>query len=352
MSLKDKIVRLIRASGPISVAQYMHIALGDPNEGYYIARDPFGRDFITAPEISQIFGEMIGLFFVQAWEDRDRPAFRFVELGPGRGTLMADILRAAGKVRPEFLAKAKVSFVETSPLLRNVQQRTLEAHKAEWFLRFEDVPDDAPLFLVANEFFDALPIRQFVKGKTGWHERTVTAADEDLRFALSPDAVPDLLIPETARTAKEGSLFETCPAATALMQEIAARIGENGVALLIDYGHAASGLGDTLQAVKANAFADILDAPGDADITAHVDFGALAKVARENGHEVFGPRTQGAFLDGLGIGIRAAILKKKAPDHAVGIEAALERLTSPAQMGTLFKVLGVSDGKGLPGFVY
>ena len=352
-ALKDTILRLIRAQGPISVSQYMQIALGDPVGGYYMRADPIGRDFITAPEVSQIFGELIGLFFVQAWEDRGRPEkFHLVELGPGRGTLMADMLRVA-KIRPAFLEAAHVSLVETSPALRAVQAKTLAGMRVEWRSHFGDVPKDAPLFLIANEFFDALPARQFVRAERGWHERMVTAKDDALMFALAPDTVPGEMIPSLLRDAPLGAVFEFSPACQAIAKEIAYRILEpDGIALILDYGHAQSGLGDTFQAVKAHAYADPLAEPGEADLTFHVDFSALVQVATAAGGRVFGPAPQGSFLTILGIETRADQLRLASPNKVEEVDAAIDRLVNPAQMGATFKVVAFTSASAstLPGF--
>jgi NADH dehydrogenase [ubiquinone] 1 alpha subcomplex assembly factor 7 len=349
-ALKKKIIGRIREQGPINIAQYMEMALGDPGHGYYMTRDPLGRDFITAPEVSQIFGELIGSFFMQAWEDRGKPHhFHLVELGPGRGTLMADIMRAASKVRPIFVEAARIALAETSPVLRRVQAQTLSSLAVDWVSRFEDVPADAPLFLLANEFFDVLPIRQFVKSARGWHERMVTADGDDLHFTLTLNTIPIPSLAEVHNQAPIDSVKEINPAATALTREIARRIaGCDGVALIVDYGHATSGLGDTLQAVRENAFADPLTQPGDSDLTAHVDFAALTKAAREAGASVFGAVTQKDFLEALGIRLRAERLKLAQPQAAAEIDAAVDRLINPMQMGSLFKVLGYAAEGSAP----
>ena len=362
---KEKILRLIRAQGPISVAQYFQMALGDPEYGYYVRANPIGRDFITAPEVSQIFGELIGLLFVQAWEDRGRPSrFHLVELGPGRGTLMADMLRAA-KVRPAFLEAADINLVETSPALRAVQAQTLAGLRVEWRNHLSEAPRDAPLFLVANEFFDALPARQFVRTERGWHERMVTADGDALMFALAPAPTPSALFPppftgkanrgavEGARDVPIGAVFETSAASQAIAKDIAQRIStRGGVALIVDYGHFETGFGDTLQAVKDNNYADPLAEPGEADLTFHVDFAALAKAAVEAGAHVCRALTQAALLEALGISARASRLRQAAPQHASGVDAAVERLTDSAQMGTLFKALAICEAgsPGVPGF--
>jgi NADH dehydrogenase [ubiquinone] 1 alpha subcomplex assembly factor 7 len=350
---KEKLLGLIRAQGPISIAHYMAIALTDPESGYYMGHDPLGRDFITAPEVSQIFGELIGLFFVQAWEDRGQPGrFHLVELGPGRGTLMMDLLRAA-KVRPGFGAAAEIVLIEASPVLRDVQAKTLAGIETIWAQDLREVPDDAPLFLIANEFFDALPIHQFVRRGGRWQERMVDAEGEELIFVTAPDPVPESLMPVHIRDAAEGSTFETSPATQALVQEIGRRVAQSGgVALIIDYGHTSSELGDTFQAVKAHAYANPLAEPGEADLTAHVDFDALCAATRAADGHVLGPVSQKSFLDSLGIGLRAQRLKRVAPGESGAIDATVDRLTNPRQMGTLFKVLAISDGhpRELPGF--
>ena len=349
-ALKRKIIALIEAQGPLTVAQYMAIALGDPEYGYYMRRDPLGRDFTTSPEISQIFGELIGLFFVQAWEDRGRSArFKFVELGPGRGTLMTDMMRAAGKLRPQFVEAARITLVETSPVLRAAQARALDSVAVDWASGFDEVPADGPLFLVANEFCDALPIRQLVKGERGWHERMVTCDGEELRFVLTPDTAPSSIVPEALRDAALGSVVELNPGATALAQSIAARIADaGGVALVIDYGHADSATGDTFQALKDNAFAEPLADPGHADLTAHVDFGALAAAAREGRGYVAKTLTQARLLESLGIRTRANRLKHQNPESAAEIQTAVDRLTNPTQMGTLFKALAIYESADHP----
>jgi NADH dehydrogenase [ubiquinone] 1 alpha subcomplex assembly factor 7 len=354
-ALKRKILQLIEAQGPLTVAQYMAIALGDPAHGYYMRRDPLGRDFITAPEVSQMFGELIGMFFVQAWEDRGRPkAFQFVELGPGRGTLMADMMRTAAKLRPEFVHAARITLVETSPALRAKQADTLAALTVEWVSRFDDVAADGPLFLVANEFFDALPIHQFWKTERGWHERMVMRDGDELRFALTPDAVPSSVIPVSVRDAAKGSIIAVNAGANELTRHIASRIADvGGVALVIDYGHVTTAVGDTLQAMKSNAFADPLAEPGEADLTAHVDFQALTTTAQDEHASTTSIKTQGNLLEALGVHARANRLKRDNPERTSEIDSAIERLTGPQQMGSLFKALAIYEGrdqKTPPGF--
>lgn len=349
--LKEKILCRIASEGPITVAQYMEMALYDPEHGYYMKGDPFGAkgDFITAPEVSQIFGELIGLWFVQAWEDRGRPdCFSFVELGPGRGTLMADMLRAA-KMRPEFLDAAKIFLVETSSALRAIQQQTLKGLSIRWCESLAKVGHDAPLFLVANEFLDALPINQFVKTGDGWHERMIASKDGNLFFVLSDKATVSQFGAATI-----GSIFEQCTIAAEVVGDIASRTAKSGgAALFIDYGHGEAGFGDTLQAVKQHKYADLFAEPGEVDLTSHVDFEALSNIARAADTYVFGPAPQGAFLKALGIDARAKKLKETVDaETRKAIDNAVERLTSPSQMGHLFKVMAVaaSGSSPLPAF--
>jgi NADH dehydrogenase [ubiquinone] 1 alpha subcomplex assembly factor 7 len=328
----------------------MALALGHPRHGYYITRDPLGSagDFTTAPEISQMFGELIGLWCVDAWQAMGAPrAFRLVELGPGRGTLMADLLRAASLV-PAFGAAASIWMVETSPVLARLQQRTLAAidPPVQWTDHLAHVPD-GPTLVVANEFFDALPVRQFQMTATGWRERMVGLEGERLILALAPDA-PGAIASDLPRVAPVGAVAELSPDSLNLMADLAGRIASaGGAALIIDYGPAESGLGDTVQALKGHAFADVLAQPGEADLTAHVDFARLAHAARCAGAQAWGPVGQGEFLHLLGIGTRAARLAARGGKAAGEIAAAHARLTAPDQMGTLFKVLALT-GRGQP----
>jgi SAM-dependent MidA family methyltransferase len=340
--LHDIIAAETAANGPMSVARYMSLCLGHPRHGYYTTRDPLGRagDFTTAPEISQMFGELLGLWAAQVWLGMGRPSpIRLVELGPGRGTLMADALRAAGKVG--FAGAADLWLVETSPVLRAAQAVNLpEAHWAE---RFGDVPD-GPAIIIANEFFDALPIRQFVRTEGAWRERQVGLSGGRLVWGLGP-------APAGLPTgAPEGSVLETCAPAEAIAGQIGARLAASGgAALIVDYGTLppATGGGDTLQAVAGHAVADPLEAPGTADLTAHVDFGALARALAGAGARVASLLTQGALLSALGLDARAAALARARPGRAHEIETQRRRLTAPDQMGTLFKALAAT-GPGQP----
>lgn len=358
MSLKSRIADLIEAQGPISVAQFMTMALLDPKEGYYATRDPFGAggDFTTAPEISQMFGEMVGLWLVQAWADQGAPKNpRLVELGPGRGTLMADILRVA-QVAPDFTADLEVVLVEASPALQQMQADKLRGLGADisWQSQFDDSLADRPLFLVANEFFDALPLRQYVKTDRGWCERMVTVLNGELAFALAPVPVPPSAIPADRVQAPDGGVYEASPAATALAENIARIVtAKGGAALMIDYGYGeASGFSETLQAVSGHRFADALTEPGEDDISAHVDFAALAQAGKRGGAAVFGPVTQGLFLANIGITERAEQLMKANPGEAEKLLSVTERLIGNDQMGRLFKVLAFAPPGtgGMAGF--
>jgi SAM-dependent MidA family methyltransferase len=338
--LGDLLIRRIRATGPITVADYMAECLLHPTLGYYTAREPFGAqgDFITAPEISQMFGELIGLCLAQCWLDQGAPApFTLAEVGPGRGTLMADLLRATRNV-PGFHAAARVTLVEASPRLRALQRKTLGDHSIEWTDSLEELPE-APLFLVANEFFDALPIRQFIRHAQGWQERVIGVQGDQLAFGLTP-AVPLAMLDHRLADTAPGALVEHCPALPALTGAIARRIATHGgVALIVDYGDWRS-LGDTLQALRGHAPVDPLAAPGEADLTAHVDFEAIARAAAPAAASRLTP--QGVFLERLGITARAERLATGLSGPALASHiAAHRRLTHPQEMGTVFKVLAV-----------
>lgn len=328
----------IRLGGPITVADFMAEALSHPEYGYYTTREPFGSegDFTTAPEISQMFGELIGLWAAMVWQSLGAPKkLVLAEIGPGRGTLMADLLRAAGTV-PPFMAALDVWLVETSPRLMARQRQTLAGSDVRWCERFEDLPD-GPLLLIANELFDALPIRQFEKQDGVWRERMVGLVDDAFAFVPGPETIPDL--PAEVLAAADGSIAETCPSGRALAAAIGQRLGrEPGMALIIDYGHPFSAVGDTLQAVKRHRFHPLLDQPGSADLTAHVDFEALASAAIPA--RAWGPVPQGQFLQALGIQTRAGMLAQDAgPKVAADIAGQMRRLIDPAEMGTLFKAL-------------
>ena len=349
MSLSDHLIARIRQDGPISVAEYMTDCLLHPKLGYYSTRDPLGAqgDFITAPEISQMFGELIGLSLAQSWIDQGRPApFTLAELGPGRGTLMADALRATRQV-PGFHAATNVCLLEASPALRQVQAETLNQYTPEWIENTADLPEQ-PLFLIANEFFDALPVRQFIRDGGGWRERLIGEADGALAFGLGPNA-PQVALKDRLGDTKDGDLVEPCAAAIPIMTVLASRIATHGgAALIIDYGDWHS-LGDTLQALKAHERSDPLNDPGQCDLTAHVDFEPLAIATRAAGCAHTRLTPQGVFLERLGITARAQTLTK-AVDGSMQeqVIAAHRRLTHPDEMGNLFKVLGLYPSHSAP----
>jgi NADH dehydrogenase [ubiquinone] 1 alpha subcomplex assembly factor 7 len=357
--LEREIRRLIGAAGPMPVADYMRLCLTHPEHGYYINRDPLGAggDFITAPEISQMFGELIGLWMATVWQQMGAPEnVRVIELGPGRGTLMLDALRAV-KVVAGFRAAIVLHLVEISPALQQLQQRQLAGLDVpiQWHTTLEEVPG-GPGIIVANEFIDALPVHQAIKQSDGWHERVIEiGSDGHLRFGLARDTLAhfDAALPRALRQSPAGSIFEWRSDSVAL--EIGRRVRTDGAALILDYGHAQYGMGDTLQAVAGHAFADPLRAPGEADLTAHVDFEAIAQSAESIGGRIHGPILQRDLLLRLGIEKRAAALKASAPrDKAIEIDLALSRLTASGAlgMGELFKALAITDPRlgSIPGF--
>ncbi len=349
-ALGDRLAARIARLGPITVADYMAEALTHPEDGYYMTGDPFGArgDFVTAPEVSQMFGELIGLWCADAWTRMGRPdPVWLVELGPGRGTLMADALRAL-RMAPDCRATLRPHLVEISPALRSRQRETLAATGTEacWHERLDQVPE-GPLLLIANEFFDALPIRQFERRPEGWCERLV-GLDTDgtsLAFALGPPGpLAQVLIPAELQAAAPGAVVEVSAPAIAIASEIGRRLAAyGGVALIVDYGHEAPQIGATLQAVRGHGAHPVLDEPGSADLTAHVDFATLARAAAEAGARAHGPVRQGELLDALGIVARAETLRQGAtPKQAAAVDAARHRLTDRTKMGTLFKALALS----------
>ncbi|MFV2034542.1 MAG: class I SAM-dependent methyltransferase, partial [Halocynthiibacter sp.] len=306
-ALLTQLLTRITRDGPMSVADYMAECLLNPAHGYYATRDPFGAqgDFTTAPEISQMFGELLGLCLAQSWLDQGAPAsFVLAEPGPGRGTLMADVLRATAAV-PGFNAAAHLHLIEASPALRKIQRKTLAGSRATWHDQISDLPE-GPLFLIANEFFDALPIRQYVRSGDGWRERRVGVTGGALAFGAG-QAVPIPELEHRLGDTRQGDLVETCAPAGAIVADIARRVATHGgVAILIDYGGWRS-FGDTLQALKAHATAPVLEHPGEADLTAHVDFGALSLAAHGGAKDlsVTAMTPQGVLLERLGITERA-----------------------------------------------
>jgi NADH dehydrogenase [ubiquinone] 1 alpha subcomplex assembly factor 7 len=346
------LLRRIALAGPLTVAEFMSETLGHPTHGYYQRRDPLGRagDFITAPEVSQMFGELIGLWLVEVWHLMNCPdPCHLVELGPGRGTLMSDALRAA-RVRPAFASAVRLHLVETSPYLRECQAAVLGAHRPQWQASLSEVPD-GPLLLVANEFFDALPIHQFELRPEGWRERVIECDGERLVFGWAVPGPSFALLSDRQRL---GARAEVSPAALRLAAEIGARLaGRGGAALIVDYGTTRSLPGESLQAVRRHQPVDPLAEPGDADLSAHVDFARLGHAAREGGASVYGPLPQGEFLLRLGLATRAeSLLARATPEQARDIEAARRRLLDSSEMGSLFKAIAFAAPSlpTLPGF--
>ena len=335
LGFAERLARTISAGGPMTLAQYM----AQVNAHYYGTRDPLGEggDFTTAPEISQMFGELVGLALADTWM-RSAPTHQpcYVELGPGRGTLAADALRAMAGAQ----ISPPVHLVETSPSLRARQQALLP--QAQFHDDIDSLPTDQPLLVVGNEFFDALPIQQAVKTAEGWRELMVGLGEDRPFQPIVGERPVDARIPQALRDAPEGSIHESAPAGAAVMMGLARRIRrQGGIALFIDYGYEGPALGDTLQAVRDHRYADPYADAGDNDLTAHVDFTLIANAALQEGLKSVGPVGQGAFLTRLGIDARAQLLSRAAPDKAAAIDTARRRLVDADQMGTLFKVLAL-----------
>ncbi|MEL7345712.1 MAG: SAM-dependent methyltransferase [Pseudomonadota bacterium] len=350
-ALRALIADQIRLNGPMTLAEYMSVCLGHPEHGYYRKQDPLGAagDFTTAPEISQMFGEMIGLWLASTWvEDGQPEQIVLAELGPGRGTLMADALRAA-KAVPGFVDAARVHLVETSPALRDKQADALGSYRVSWSDDIEGLPQ-GPLYLIANEFFDALPIRQFMRQGETWAEKVVGLDEKGaLAFGFAPPSAHGAL--QDIEVA-DGAVVETAAPGAAIAQSIGARIATHGgAALIVDYGDW-DGTGDTFQALSQHEPVDPLEAPGDADLTAHVGFRPLAQAASEGGARAAGFATQGAFLERLGITARAETLAARLSGDALTSHiAAHRRLLHPDEMGGLFKVLAIRPpGQSAIGF--
>jgi NADH dehydrogenase [ubiquinone] 1 alpha subcomplex assembly factor 7 len=333
-SLTERLASRIASDGPISVAHYM----AEANAHYYATRDPLGSggDFTTAPEISQMFGELVGLCLADLWARAGSPAdAAYAELGPGRGTLAADALRA---MRSAGLRPA-VHLVETSPVLRQAQAERVP--DARWHGDAGALPTGVPLLIVANEFFDALPVRQLVATESGWRERVVAHRGGRFRPVLGPPVGSEALSARL-RAAPPGMVIETSPASLAVVRQLARFIAASGgAAVIVDYGHVETASGDTLQAVARHGYADPWIDPGEQDLTAHVDFEALGNAARAEGMRVLGPVAQGAWLRALGIDERAAALARHAPERAEEIAAARDRLVAPDRMGALFKAMAL-----------
>lgn len=355
-ALAARLKARIEADGPMTVADWMQACLADPGHGYYMTRDPLGRkgDFTTSPEISQMFGELLGLWAAVVWQQMGGPTkVNLVELGPGRGTLMSDALRAAGGM-PAFIDAVHVHMVETSPVLRERQQHVLRnvAVPSDWHDGLESVPP-GPCILLANEFLDALPVHQFIRRDGIWCERMVGLSEGGFAFEVGAP-VDGARVPAELTDAPDGSIFEVSPAVQAVTELLASRlVRDGGAALLIDYGHDRPGLGETLQALKGHEYADPLSLPGACDLTAHVDFAAVAAIAKKTGARVWGPIGQGELLERLGIGARAAQLLQGAdPRQAEDIGKARHRLTGADAMGRLFRVMALTDPErpAPPGF--
>lgn len=345
--LAEKLRQRIAISGPITIADFMTACLLDPDHGYYTHQQPFGTkgDFITAPEVSQMFGEIIGAWLIHQWHELGCPApFSLAELGPGRGTLMRDILRVA-TLDDAFNQAAKIQLIEASPRLRAIQAQTLGpwAQRVGWHDDFEHVPPQ-PLLIVSNEFFDALPIRQFVKAQGQWRERMVGLDDAGaLVFTIGEAALAAIELPPGHAQAEDGDIYERAPTREAMAGMIANHLSDyGGAALHIDYGHTKTAIGDTLQAVKNHAFTQILSTAGEADLTSHVDFEALAKASTAPGISVTPVMTQSAFLLANGLLERAGRLgANQSTAKQDEIRAAVQRLAGngPDDMGDLFKVI-------------
>lgn len=344
--LKQRIREDIAINGPMPLSRYMNICLGDPQSGYYTNRDPFGikGDFITAPEISQMFGELIGVWLVSAWEQLGAPnQMRLVELGPGRGTLMADCLRSIA-LKPQLLDGLQIDMVEMSPVLVAEQQKKL-AHincPIRWCDKLED--HDLPTLIVANEFYDALPVHVMIKTMSGIHERHVAGSGEDeLTFIDLPASLPEATL-ASYESLPENTVFELSPERHQMTQNISRTLTQHGgAALLIDYGFLQPKTGTTFQALKNHQAVDPLEEPGTADLTSLVDFTALQREFSAQGLNVHGPASQMDFLLDLGLLDRAGQLGANAD---IGTQTALQnavtRLVSPDEMGTLFKVIAAT----------
>lgn len=348
-TLGRQIDETIQLNGPLSLSTYMRLCLTHPTLGYYRQAHPIGRsgDFITAPEISQMFGEAIGLWMAVLQKELGS-AIDVLELGPGRGTLMSDALRAFSKATGGT-KPGQVLLLETNPILKAEQARLLADYSPEWIEELGEIAQTgAPLVIIGNEFFDALPIRQYQKSNDQWHERVIGLVDGKRSWGLSPTPLPVESLPDFLKTAQNGAIWETAPTAEIVMTELANRIGQRrGAFLCIDYGYAKTQTGDTFQALENHCFADPLANPGQADLTAHVDFEALATAAEKAGAQASVLQTQAAFLSALGVNERCAALAKANPARAEQFAADLERLVGPTHMGTLFKVLCISS----PGIV-
>ena len=342
--LKSRIIKHIQSSGSLPLAEYMHWCMADPKDGYYANQEAIGSkgDFITAPEISQMFGEMIGIWAVETWEGLGKPApFNLVELGPGKGTLMQDLLRIGNAV-PEFLDAVQVQMIETSEKLIEAQKTTLTDYDIiAWHKSIKDIPNQ-PTLIIANEFLDVLPVRQYIKTGNEWREHAINVDEnEELIWTLGTGILDNESLPENADKEPEGSVFEISTIREAFIANTSELLKQNsGAALFIDYGHSKTDFGDTVQAMRAHGFADILEEPGMADLTAHVDFEALSNTAKHNGMTVKPIVPQGEFLLGKGLIERAGQLgREQSEEIQEQLTQQAERLALPDEMGNLFKVL-------------
>lgn len=366
-ALNDHLIKLIKLHGPLSISNYMTEALTNPKYGYYTNQQPFGEqgDFVTAPEVSQMFGELIGLWFADVWLKMKKPRkVHLIELGPGNGTLMADFLRVI-KVLPDFLETIELHFVEASPQLIEIQKKKFKDFNNEksWHETVKGAltaaNDEEGLevtFIIANEFFDALPLRQFQKGDLGWHERMVTVGEngKNLEIMLSPFPVQDIQLNTTLLQAEQHSVIEVSPMSDFVTFEISKHFKTNkGAALFIDYGYDEHRTGETLQAVENHNYQDIFEKPGNADLSSHVNFKRIHDIVSECGLTPYGPTYQRKFLSAMGIEERAkTLLKEATPEQTQDIISALKRLISPDEMGTLFKVCAIlsTDDLEIAGF--
>lgn len=344
--IEKKLRALVEEHGPISVSEFIEACLYDPEYGYYITRPAIGAeaDFITAPEISQIFGELLGIWAITTWKQMGKPIpFDLIELGPGRGTLMADLLRAA-RSDEDFTKAVRVHLLESNYELVGQQRKKLSKYEAKWYTRFEELPQTGQFILIANEFLDALPIRQFVKKEDGWKERKIGLRDDTWCFYASDSADAEHIVPKRLQDEEAGTLFEHRPLAIQIVQDISERLERTkSAALFIDYGSEKTGTGDTLQAVHKHEHCRIFDHIGEADLTSHVDFETLIRAA---GDLIPYLTSQGQFLVRLGLKARSDMLIESNPGEAETIRSAIDRLVNPKKMGTLFKVC-VLQNKGL-----
>ncbi|MAI63042.1 MAG: hypothetical protein CBB87_11295 [Micavibrio sp. TMED27] len=336
--LRDKISK----NGPINVGAFMDLCLSHPEHGYYMKKDPFGArgDFVTAPEVSQIFGEMLGAWVADIWHQLGSPeAFTLLECGPGRGTLMADILRATRGVEG-FHSALDLRLMEISPVLKSMQEEKLSLYEPQWIEGIDEIPQGQALIVIGNEFLDALPFRSYQKTRSGWAERCVDVKDSELVFTLLDEETAPNCIPFHLRDVKVGSVFEYSEVRNEFFRNLSRILADQGGAgLFIDYGHEKTAVGDTFQAIKDNSYSSVLNDIGDADLTSHVDFEMLVHNAiREV--RVHGPVTQGDFLKNLGIEIRAQMLIRHGGEkHEAQIKKDLHRLVASSEMGALFKVI-------------